>query len=65
MAVPLAIAQEVRTGAVAVIALKLSEPAVACGAGRGFVRAVSAVTLTVTLPPDRNTSVDDATVATF
>lgn len=58
MAVPVAVAQEVRTGAVAVVALELSEPAVASRAGGGLVRAVSAVPLAVTFPPDRNASVE-------
>lgn len=58
MAVLVAVAQEVRTGAVSIIALKLAQPAVAGRAGGGLVWAVSAVPLTVTLPPDRNTSVE-------
>lgn len=37
MAVPVAVTQEVGTGAVSVIALKLAEPAVASWAGGGLV----------------------------
>lgn len=37
MAVLVAVAQEVRTGAVSIIALKLAEPAVASRTGGGFV----------------------------
>lgn len=55
MAVPVAVTQEVGTGAVSVIALKLAKPAVASWAGGGLVRTVSAVPLAVTLPPYRNT----------
>ena len=57
MTVLVAVAEEVRTRAVSVVTLKLSEPAVARRAGRGLIGAVSAVALTVTLPPDRNTTV--------
>lgn len=52
MAVLVGVAEEVRAGAVAVTALELAETAVAHGAGGGLVRAVSAVRLPVTLPPD-------------
>lgn len=58
MAVLVAVAQEVGAGAVSIVALKLSEPAVARRAGGGLVGAVSAVILTVTFPPDRNTPVE-------
>lgn len=57
MAVLVAVAQEVWTRAVAIIALKLAKPAVASWTGRGLVRAISAVPLTITFPPDRNASI--------
>lgn len=58
MAVLVAVAQEVRARAVSITALKLAEPAVASWAGWGLIWAVSAVPLTVTFPPDRNTSIE-------
>lgn len=59
MTVSVAVAKEVRTGAVSVIALKLAKPAVSDWAGRGFVWAISAVPLTVTFPPNRDAPIKD------
>ena len=57
MAVLVAVAQEVGAGAVSIIALKPAQWAVATGAGGGLIRAVSAVPLAVTLPPDGDAAV--------
>lgn len=58
MTVIIAVAKEVRASAVSVVALKLPQPTVARRAGGGLVGAVPAVPLTVTLPPDGNTTVE-------
>ena len=54
MAVLVAVTQEVGAGAVPIAALELAQAAVPAGAGGGLIRAVSAVPLAVTLPPDRD-----------
>lgn len=58
MAVLVAVAQEVGAGAVSIVALELAQLAVATGAGGGLIRAVSAVPLAVTLPPDGDAAVE-------
>ena len=52
MTVLVGVAEEVRAGAVAVGALELAKAAVSHGASGGLIRAIPAVGLTVTLPPD-------------
>lgn len=52
------VTQEVRAGAVSIITLELAQSAMPDGTRGGFIRAVSTVPLTITLPPNRDTALE-------